>query len=90
LFNTQIWIRKSSGCTISEKKYQYRLVCPNGFEWFDQTGCVAIITTPANKESAINQCKSLNPSAQLMMPKTDFLQSKLEQFLANRDHSNNT
>jgi hypothetical protein len=62
-------------------------VCPDGFEWFDQNGCVAIITTSATKENAIKQCKSLNPSAQLMMPKTDFIQSKLEQFIAKRTTS---
>ena len=59
----------------------YLPVCPTGFEWFDQNGCVALVTTPASKANAITQCQTLNPSANLVMPKTGYNQMKLQQFL---------
>jgi hypothetical protein len=52
-------------------------VCPSGFDWMDQSGCVAFVTTAAAKEAATAQCQSINPKAKLFMPKTTFMQLRL-------------
>jgi hypothetical protein len=55
-------------------------VCPTGFTWLSQQGCVAILQQPATKSVAVEQCKDLNPKSNLMMPKNEWHQMKLEQF----------
>ena len=57
------------------------LVCPNGFEWLDNQGCVALMSTATSKADALNQCRQLNPSSQLLMPKTADRQQKLEEYV---------
>ena len=67
---------------LSLPTFSARTVCPDGFEWFDHSGCIALVKTPAAKDAAITECQKLNPRAKLMMPKTSFKQLKLEQFAA--------
>ena len=43
---------------------------------------MALVTAPATKADAIAQCKTMNPRAQLVMPKTGFNQIKLDQFVS--------
>ena len=68
----------------------YSAVCPEGFEWFDQSGCIALVQTPANKDAAIAVCQKLNPRAKLMMPKTSFKQIKLQQYAESKSLSSTT
>ena len=53
-----------------DKRSFFYLVCPTGFDWFDQQGCAMLITTPASKSAAQQVCRGLNPASNLMMPKT--------------------
>ncbi len=57
------------------------LVCPSGFEWLDNQGCVALMTVATSKLDALNQCRQLYPNSQLMMPKTADRQHKLEKYV---------
>ena len=57
-------------------------VCPPGFEWLDNHGCIALIEEALTKADALAKCQSKNQLAHLMMPKTKFEQLKLQQFLA--------
>ena len=58
---------------------QFISVCPTGFTWFNQQSCVAIVQQPETKSAALKYCKDLNSRANLMMPKSEYIQLNLEQ-----------
>jgi len=37
---------------FADNQLLFYLVCPAGFDWFDQQGCAVLITTPASKSAA--------------------------------------
>ena len=61
------------------------LVCPNGFEWLDNQGCIAMMTTATSKADALNQCSMLNPNSQLLMPKTADRQQEIEEYVKSKN-----
>jgi hypothetical protein len=61
------------------------LVCPNGFDWLDNQGCVFPITTAASKTDALKQCRQLNPNSQLLMSKTAERQRRIEEYAMNKN-----
>jgi hypothetical protein len=57
-------------------------VCPDGFTWWDQLGCVSVVTAAASKAAAQQSCQAKNPAATLMMPKTANSAWQLQQLVS--------
>ncbi len=57
-------------------------VCPPGFNWLDQKGCVSVATEPLSKSEALKKCRQQNPNANLMMPQTENEQKTFQNFIS--------
>ena len=60
--------------------YIFVPVCPTGFSWMDKRGCVNVATEPLSKSEAVKKCRQQNPSANLVMPQTEYEQKMLQNF----------
>jgi len=63
-------------------------VCPPGFSWLDENGCVAMIERPLSKQEALTKCREKNTNANLVMAKTAQAQLLLQNMADGKTLSN--
>ena len=96
------WLMARKSCRYDEKlkfdqsaqvlglkvSLNYFSVCPSGFDWFNQQGCVTVVTTASSKASAAQTCQGMNPLASLAMPKSDFTSMQMNQLVSSKNLTN--
>ena len=56
-------------------------MCPDGFEFLDNSRCIKIMNTGKAKTAADTDCLNENPRSTLLTPKDQITHDKLEQYL---------
>ena len=56
-------------------------MCPDGFDFLDNSRCVKIMNTGKAKTAADTDCLNENPRSTLLTPKDQITHDKLEQYL---------
>ena len=70
-------------CSGEAKYICMKDTCPEGFSWYDKKSCAKVMDSTLAKEAALAECKTANPAATLMMPKSASEQRYMTQFLKN-------
>ena len=70
-------------CSGEAKYICVKETCPPGFSWYDKKSCAKVMDSTMGKEAALAECKTANPAATLMMPKSASEQRYMTQFLKN-------
>ena len=68
-------------CSGEAKYICTKDVCPEGFAWYDKKSCAKVMDSTMSKSDALTQCKTDNPAATLLMPKSASEQRSMAQFL---------